>query len=445
MKDKSDIKINIPKKVLKVLSLLQEAEYEAYIVGGCVRDALLNKIPKDYDITTNATPDQVKQIFYKTIDTGIEHGTVTVRIGGENFEITTYRIDGKYSDKRHPDDVIFTPNLKEDLSRRDFTINAMAYNDNEGLIDYFGGLEDLNDGVIRAVGNPKKRFEEDALRMVRAVRFSAVLGFEIEDETYSAIKNLSDNLKYISKERVQVELIKLLESSHPEKFIIFDETGLITNIIKEYKDYNDQEKEVVINALKLSSCDTKLKLAIILGFIKSSKISSDDINFELKTTVKKILRDLKFDNNTINDVSVIVSSRDLKLTTDSIEIRTQISKISKSLYAKYLEFRKMICPSLEFDITKQEQIFIKVVNKGDATSISELKITGKDLIDIGFKEGKEIGNVLNILLKEVIKDPKFNKKLKMIKFAKKELSRRIVWITKKSIKNGVKAIFSMTR
>ena len=210
------MKISLPKDVEYIINTLQRAGYEAYAVGGCVRDTILNREPDDWDITTSAKPMEIKRLFPVTIDTGIQHGTVTVLKNHVGYEVTTYRIDGEYADNRHPKEVIFTANLKEDLLRRDFTINAMAYNHEEGIIDEYGGLDDIRDGIIRCVGNPYDRFSEDALRIMRAVRFSAQLGYRIEEETSKAIIKLSPNLASISAERINTELTKLLLSPNPD-------------------------------------------------------------------------------------------------------------------------------------------------------------------------------------------------------------------------------------
>ena len=180
------MRIQLPEKVTKIIAMLEAAGFEAYAVGGCVRDSILGRKPDDWDITTSAKPDQIKRLFPRTVDTGIKHGTVTVLLEREGFEVTTYRIDGAYEDGRHPSEVSFTANLREDLRRRDFTINAMAYNEKDGLMDLYGGIADLEAGVIRCVGKAEERFNEDALRMLRAVRFSAQLGFRIEEETGAA-------------------------------------------------------------------------------------------------------------------------------------------------------------------------------------------------------------------------------------------------------------------
>ncbi|WP_330695287.1 CCA tRNA nucleotidyltransferase, partial [Lacrimispora sp.] len=209
------IKIQVPEAARRIIEQLNTSGFEAYVVGGCVRDSLLGRQPEDWDITTSAKPEQVKEIFNRTVDTGIQHGTVTVLIDHEGYEVTTYRIDGEYEDGRHPKSVEFTGSLLEDLKRRDFTINAMAYSDREGLVDAFDGVKDLESRVIRCVGNALDRFTEDALRILRAIRFSAQLDFNMEGETRAAISVIAPNMAKVSKERIQVELTKLLLSDHP--------------------------------------------------------------------------------------------------------------------------------------------------------------------------------------------------------------------------------------
>ena len=224
----------IPQKVEIIINILEKAGYEAYAVGGCVRDALLGRTPNDWDITTSAKPEQVKALFHRTVDTGIAHGTVTVLLEKEGFEVTTYRVDGEYEDGRHPKEVTFTACLEEDLKRRDFTINAMAYNPRKGLVDLFEGQKDLENKVIRCVGDPLERFTEDALRIMRAVRFSAQLGFSLEEETRKALSVLAPNLKHVSAERIQVELVKLLVSPHPDYLRIAYEAGVTREFLPEF-------------------------------------------------------------------------------------------------------------------------------------------------------------------------------------------------------------------
>ena len=227
------MKINIPQKAAQILKTLNAAGYEAYVVGGCVRDSILNRVPGDWDITTSALPEQVKELFHRTVDTGIQHGTVTVMMDKEGFEVTTYRVDGEYHDGRHPDAVTFTRSLEEDLKRRDFTINAMAYHPEHGLVDLFGGMKDIDGKIIRCVGDPVERFTEDALRMLRAVRFSAQLGFTVEENTKAALARMSGNLEHVSAERIQTELVKLLVSDHPDYLRTAWETGLTREFLPE--------------------------------------------------------------------------------------------------------------------------------------------------------------------------------------------------------------------
>ncbi|MBR5290579.1 MAG: CCA tRNA nucleotidyltransferase, partial [Erysipelotrichaceae bacterium] len=228
------MQIILPSKVKFIIDTIRQAGYEAYAVGGCVRDSILGREPDDWDITTSATPMQVKELFRRTIDTGIQHGTVTVMLDKDGFEVTTYRIDGKYEDSRHPKEVIFTPSLEEDLKRRDFTINAMAYNEEDGIIDLFGGMEDIKNKRICCVGDPMERFSEDALRIMRAVRFSAQLGYTIEKSTAAAIKELAPTLQNISAERIQVELVKLVTSPNPDFLRIAYEQGVTAVIMPEF-------------------------------------------------------------------------------------------------------------------------------------------------------------------------------------------------------------------
>ena len=222
----NNFNIKLPDDVQFIIHTLQSHGFEAYAVGGCVRDSILGREPGDWDITTSAMPEETKALFDKTFDTGIEHGTITVLLNHEGYEVTTYRIDGKYEDSRHPKEVTFTRNLKEDLLRRDFTINAMAYNDKDGIVDIFGGMQDLEKHMIRCVGNARERFSEDALRILRGVRFAAQLGFEIDEETKEGMRLLAPTLENISAERIQVELVKMLTSDRPELIRTAYELGI---------------------------------------------------------------------------------------------------------------------------------------------------------------------------------------------------------------------------
>lgn len=237
------LRIQLPERVDRIITTLQEHGYEAYAVGGCVRDSVLGREPEDWDITTSAMPEETKALFRKTFDTGIEHGTVTVLMGDEGFEVTTYRIDGKYEDARHPKEVSFTRNLKEDLRRRDFTINAMAYNEKDGLVDIFGGVADLEAEVLRCVGDAEERFGEDALRILRGIRFAAQLGFRLEEDTRRGMRKLAPELVKISAERIQAELVKMLVSDMPEMLKEAYELGITGIVLPEFDRIMETEQE----------------------------------------------------------------------------------------------------------------------------------------------------------------------------------------------------------
>lgn len=406
-----DIKIGIPKYPKLILDTLENAGYEAYIVGGCVRDAMLLKNPSDYDITTNAKPNEIKRLFKNTYDTGIKHGTVTVVFYENNvphtYEVTTYRIDGEYDDSRHPKDVIFVNDLKEDLLRRDFTINAMAYNDKKGLVDEFGGLVDLKKRIIRAVGNPKDRFTEDALRLLRAIRFSAKLGFTIDEDTYEAISVLASNLKNVSKERVQVELTKTITSDNPDYVKKMFDHNLAEYICDEFKD-------ILIGKFE-PRMSTHLAYTCLL------------YNTDVEKAVR-ILKALKLDNNNINKTKLLLEAKG-------------IYSIIKSYYSnkKWTDEKvavKVLINYLGFDLVYD---FIRIININESNTvvntrikkfvdefkgskmpvfIRDLKINGEDLMSIGFK-GIEVGAALNELLKIVHKNSDLNTKKLLQDIAKK--------------------------
>ena len=321
--------IKLPDDVQFIIHTLQLHGFEAYAVGGCVRDSILGREPGDWDITTSAMPEETKALFDKTFDTGIEHGTITVLLNHEGYEVTTYRIDGKYEDSRHPKEVTFTRNLKEDLLRRDFTINAMAYNDKDGIVDIFGGMQDLEKHMIRCVGNARERFSEDALRILRGVRFAAQLGFEIEKETRQAIRKLAPNLSYISAERIQTELVKLLVSDHPEKIQDAYELGITKVILPEFDAMMETTQETLhhcynvgehtIHALMNIPADKVLRLTML--FHDTGKPARKTVDpdgtahfkghaYVSEELTKSIMHRLKFDNDTLRKVSKLVLYHD---------------------------------------------------------------------------------------------------------------------------------------
>lgn len=402
------IAINMPKDVKYIINTLEKNGYEAYAVGGCVRDAIIGKEPNDWDITTNATPMQVKKLFKHTIDTGIQHGTVTIMIHKVGYEVTTYRIDGKYADGRHPDKVEFTVSLKEDLKRRDFTINAMAYNDTKGIIDLFGGIEDLKEGIVKCVGNPYNRFDEDALRILRAFRFAAVLNFEVEEKTKKAAGDLAENLNKISKERIRTELDKLLMSDTPEKLMEARKCGLLKYILSEVED------DINIELVKAMPKNNYMKWAALLYHREEEEVS-------------KILKKLKFDNKTVNICKRIVGySKDFRNIYKE-NVRVAAHEVGVDIFDKFLEFSK-VCINLqdwkggEYPdnsdyINNIEHLYKKVIDDGDCLSLKELAVKGGDLMEIGVPKGAKLGEILNILLYKVLDNPKYNNREKLLEIA----------------------------
>ena len=435
--------IQLPEKVKYILDTLLAAGYDAYAVGGCVRDSILGRIPDDWDITTSALPEQVKSLFKRTIDTGIQHGTVTIMLEKEGFEVTTYRIDGEYEDSRHPKEVIFTPNLVDDLKRRDFTINAMAYNEQTGMVDEFQGMEDLKRKIIRAVGNPEERFTEDALRIMRAIRFSAQLGYTIEQDTREAIEKLAPTLQNISAERIQVELVKLITSKNPYWLKDAYETGVTKIILPELDTMMETPQnnphhqysvgEHVLHSMEYVGQDKVLRLAMLFHDVgkPQKRITKDGIDHFYnhaavgEEMVKKILRRLKFDNDTIYKVSKIVCFHDYKIELTPKAVRRAIAKIGEDIFPYLFDVKKADALS-QSNYQRQEKlekletlkkIYDKVIEDKNCVSLKTLAVTGKDLIEAGFQPGKELGEILQYLLLQVIDEPEKNEKEILIKIA----------------------------
>ena len=437
------MKIQLPEKVNTIIQTLQEHGYEAYAVGGCVRDSLLGREPGDWDITTSASPDETKKLFAGTVDTGIEHGTVTVLLGKEGFEVTTYRIDGKYEDSRHPTEVIFTRNLREDLLRRDFTINAMAYNDTEGIVDIFGGMDDLKRKIIRCVGNARERFGEDALRIMRGVRFAAQLGFSLEKETKEAMTELAPTLEKISAERIQTELVKLLVSDSPELIreayhlgitaVILTEIDEMMRTGQETKYHRYDVGEHTVQAVCNVPPDKVLRLTMLLHDVAKPEMKTvdadgtahfkgHDIRGEQKA--KEILRRLKFDNDTIHKVTKLVRWHDYRMPAEKKNVRKAMSKISAELFPMYLLVKRadILAHSMyrreeELEnLSGLQKCYEEIVADHECVSLKQLAVTGTDLIGIGMKPGKQIGEVLNELLRIVLEYPEFNNKEHLLRF-----------------------------
>ena len=438
-----EIKIKLPEKVKIILERLMVNGFEGYAVGGCVRDSLLGREPHDWDITTSAAPCQVKELFSHTFDTGIEHGTVTVLIGSEGFEVTTYRIDGAYTDGRHPSEVQFTSSLKEDLRRRDFTINAMAYNERAGLVDLFGGVKDLEKGVIRCVGDPMERFGEDALRILRALRFSAQLGFSIDRATMDALIRLAPTLEKISAERIRVELTKLLLSPRPEYMQAVYEAGITAVVLPEFDSMMDTPQhnphhcyyvgEHTLESLRYVPSDSVLRWTMLLHDIgKPSCHTTDEKGVDHfkghgpkgEKMAETVLRRLRFDNDTVRQVKTLIRWHDCRMEPDSKTVRRILNQIGPELFEKLLQvqYADAMAQSLYRREEKLQRInrvracMEEVLARKECYSLKMMEITGKDLIAIGCPPGPKLGEYLNLALEQVLDDPAKNQKAYLISY-----------------------------
>lgn len=407
------MRIQIPSHVEYIIGKLNQNGYEAFAVGGCVRDTLLGRTPGDWDITTSARPEQVKALFRRTIDTGIQHGTVTVMLERTGYEVTTYRIDGEYEDGRHPRQVEFTSDLLEDLKRRDFTINAMAYSHETGIVDAFGGMEDLEKRVIRCVGEPMERFEEDALRILRAIRFSAQLDFSIEEKTREAITRIAPNLAKVSRERVQMELTKLLCSDHPEQIRQVYETEISRYVSEEFSclPWEKAEispalpKEKYVRWAAFLRCACPMEQDSWQTDLSCEKAAGKNFCEEREKAVRaggKILRDLKLDNETIGRVKTLTSWCGEKLLPEAPSVRRAMSKMEPEVWDALVELNQygdeILC------LTKE------IRAAGDCLDLKHLAVNGRDLMSAGVRPGKDMGEILNKMLQEVLERPENNQK-----------------------------------
>ena len=438
--------MEIPSHVSTIIQKLNDHGYEAYAVGGCVRDALLHRVPQDWDITTSAKPQEVKALFSHTIDTGIQHGTVTVMLDHVGYEVTTYRIDGEYQDSRHPKEVTFTGDLLEDLKRRDFTINAMAYSDEGGLVDAFQGQEDLKKGIIRCVGDPMERFKEDALRMLRAVRFSAQLGFEIEERTAEAIRRLAPTIGKVSAERIQVELIKMLTSNHPEAIGTAYELGLTAVFLPEFDVMMETPQnnhhhcysvgEHTIRSLREVSNDKVLRLTMLLHDVaKPLTITTDEEGQDHyyghpelgATKAKEILKRLKWDNDTIDRVTRLIRYHDDRPPLSEKNVRRAMNRVGLEQFPGLFEVKRAdVLAQGEYKrqeklsyIDEYQKYYEQILEKNQCVSLKNLAINGKDLIDLGMKPGKELGEVLQRLFELVLENPQENTRENLLEKAHK--------------------------
>ena len=377
--------IAMPPHVEKIIDRLRQGGYEAYAVGGCVRDSLLGREPGDWDIATSARPEEVKRLFLRTVDTGIRHGTVTVLMEGTGYEVTTYRIDGEYEDGRHPKQVAFTSELVEDLRRRDFTINAMAYGPETGIVDAFDGRKDLKRRTIRCVGNAMERFGEDALRILRAIRFSAQLDFAIEEETYEAISRIAPNLAKVSKERIQVELTKLLCSDHPETIRKVYETGISRYISPAFAALPWQD-------FRMPEGLPPVKYVRWAAFLR---LAGPD-------RAVQVLKDLKLDNDTISRVRTLSAWADSEIRPEAAAVRRAMSGMDPELWDVLTELNGY---GMEIRRLTEE-----IRARGDCLDLRHLAVDGQDLIAAGVRPGRELGQILKKLLDQVLECPEKNER-----------------------------------
>ncbi|MBC8061178.1 MAG: HD domain-containing protein [Clostridiaceae bacterium] len=435
------INIQIPDGAKTIINILKNNGYEAYVVGGCVRDSLLTRDPHDWDITTNCLPEDMLRIFkatHKTIPTGLKHGTITLLDEGIPFEVTTFRLDGEYSDNRRPDNVVFTSSLKEDLSRRDFTINAIAYNGEVGLVDYFGGLQDLQNKLIRCVGEAEARFNEDALRMLRAIRFSAQLGFEMHKDINLALLKLSDNIKNISVERIREEFNKIL-FSNSDKVSELSSFGLLKHFIPEFEICENTVQNNPYHIFPVAKhilCSVKnvenqlvLKLTMFFHDIgKPQCLTTDNMGVDhfynhgekSVNIAEKVLKRMKYDNKTIEKVLLLIKYHDYEL-----KHRKQIKRLLNNIGEENLRDLLKVkvadakaqnpefYPVRQLEIIKAEAEIDEIIRTKQCFTLKDLKLDGRDLMQLGITPGKQIGIVLNQLLELVLDDPELNNRKKL--------------------------------
>ena len=411
----------MPRGAEFIIRSLENAGYEAYIVGGCVRDALLGRVPEDWDITTNALPEQMKAIFPVTVDTGIQHGTLTVLVppdeienGIRSFEVTTFRIDGEYTDHRHPSSVSFTSSLEEDLARRDFTMNAMAYHMDRGIIDPYFGQRDMGSHIVRAVGKAEDRFREDALRMMRGIRFSAQLDFTLDEEAIRGIQKLRETLLDVSKERIAVELWKLLASGHPEKVALFFHYGLAPFITE---DFPEIQKRGIPDLLPDAAKEKWIRFGLFLRGVPALS--------------RKILRELKLDRDTMDKASRFARLFSEEEVESPYGLRKRVAECGIDMTFAFYEAKRVLLLRKETEEgrRKQDQSCIEerlrwlsaIKEKGDCVSLSDMAVCGKDLIALGIAPGKELGVLLKALFERVLEFPEENEKGKLLQYLKEEM------------------------
>lgn len=423
---------NIPQEVIDIITKIEDNGYEAYMVGGCVRDLIMGNTPDDYDICSSALPEQTMEIFKGEgmVTAGLKHGTVGIIRKKNVYEITTYRLDGEYTDGRHPDSVAFTDKLGEDLLRRDFTINAMAYNPKTGIVDMYGGREDIEKGIIKCVGNPEERFSEDALRILRAVRFAARFGFCVEDATKSAMHKLYPTIEKVSAERVTTEFVKTLQTKNASEYVN-EFREIIAYFIPEIKAMFEFDQKSVwhsfdlwehtIKALSYADGDVYVRMAAFLHDIAKPLVFTTDEDGhrhfatheqEGAKMAKKILKRLKCSNDVIDNVSLLISVHDFTLVDSKKSVKKLLNKLGEENFDRLMRLRKADIMAHKEDadenalqlLAKMCELKEKIVSVGECFDIKSLAISGNDLKEMGIKPGPEFGRILNVLLEEVISE-----------------------------------------
>lgn len=437
------MKYVIAYQAIEAIQKLKQKGYSAYLVGGCVRDFLMGKVPNDYDITTSARPEEIIDVFkdYSVIPTGIKHGTITVIIDELPLEITTYRVESAYSDMRHPDSVSFTEKLTDDLLRRDFTMNAIACDELGNIKDPLGGLEDIQNNVIRCVGKASIRFSEDPLRILRAIRFSSVLGFEIEENTYKALFDNKNLLKNVSSERIRDEFLKLLCGKCAGKTIteFADILGVFIPEILPMKGFDQKNKHHIYDVLTHTAVavdnigqDKILRLSAFLhDFGKPDTFFTDDNgvghfwghNKVSKEIAENVLSRLKFDNDTKNKVAILIYMHDMPIENADGAIKKMFNKITPELFFMLLDLKRADTLAHSPECFKRIDLIDKISERAkdilareECFSLKELALNGDDIIKCGYLEGKQIGKLLNIALDGVIKGIVKNDKNELISY-----------------------------
>ena len=389
--------MTLPESVRFIIGKLNEHGHRADIVGGSVRDFYMGKCPSDYDITTDATPDEMKDIFstLHTVDTGLKHGTLTVILSGEPYEVTTYRVDGEYLDNRRPESVTFTRKLCEDLSRRDFTVNAMCYNDTDGLTDVFGGIEDIEERIIRAVGDPETRFREDALRILRALRFASVLNFKIEEKTALAVHKCKTLLKNVSRERIFIEWKKLISGDGAYR-VLTEFSDVIAVFIPKLSDIKLPKEDL------FSSADAEIRELSLFALSAKDRKESFSIS----------MTDMRSDNKRKTDGEAILSHVFANTSTRPA-IKRVLTEIEKELFSRVLSLRE----TLGIDTKYERETLASILSHEECYTLSALKINGKDISSLGHK-GEKIGEILKALLYMVEDEKVDNDRESLIALAK---------------------------